>query len=335
MRAPGERICYIHVGTHKTGTTALQHYLGENDALLAAEGLLYPRCGRMHPSRSGQHNIAFELSGDERYHPPLGSFADLLDEVAAAALPRACISSEGLQFVHDRPDRLRALRDGFVAIGYRAVVVIYLRAQSEYLESLYPTLVHHGYTASFREFIERALADGVVRYRGVRSYRFDYAGLLERYAAVFGADGVIVRRYVKPADPAWIARDFFAAIGQPAQRLEQAAGGSGVANERPNLAHVARLLLRNRERVPSPATERLLEPAAGLPFVPLDLRGAARVGLRFAAGNRWVEQRWGQRVEAVPAGVLAGLTRAALRAGSPQRATRALLRAVERDSTGP
>ncbi|MEA2666611.1 MAG: hypothetical protein QOI11_3555 [Candidatus Eremiobacteraeota bacterium] len=330
MAAAGERICFIHAGTHKTATTALQNYLGENDALLAAEGTYYPRCGRMRPN--GHHNIAFELSEDERYRPALGTLAELLAEVAAAALPRACISSEGLTFLNDRPDKLAALRDGFAAIGYRAVVLVYLRAQSAYLESLYPTLLRLGYAVSFEEFVERALADGVVRYRGTRSYRFDYADLLERYARVFGADGVIVRRYAKRADPAWIVRDFCAALGLPAQRLERFARGPRLVNERPGLAEAARLLLRNRERAPSPETERLLGRFAGLPFAPLGVLPAARLAGRFGRGNRRVEARWGPRIEPLEPGLLAARAWAALQAGSPQRAARVLMAAVERDS---
>ena len=329
MAAP-ERVCFIHAGTHKTATTALQNYLAENDALLAAEGTCYPRRGRMQPN--GHHNIAFELSGDERYDPARGSLAELLAEVAAAGLPRACISSEALTFLNDRPAELAALRDGFAGIGYRCVVLVYLRAQSAYLESLYPTLLKLGYPVSFEEFVARALAEGVVRYRGNRSYRFDYADLLERYARVFGADGVLVRRYAKQADPGWIVRDFFAALGLPARQAEHLSHGPRVVNERPGLSESARLLLRNRERAPSARTERLLERFAGLPFAPLGVLPAARLAGRFGRGNRCVAARWGQRIEPLEPGLLAERARAALDAGSPQRAARALLAAVERDS---
>jgi hypothetical protein len=329
MTAVGERVCYIHVGTHKTATTALQNYLAANDALLAAEGTHYPRTGRMQPN--GHHNIAFELSGDERYRPELGNLAQLLDEVAAAGLPRACISSEGLTFLNDRPERLAALRDGFAAIGYRAVVLVYLRAQSEYLESLYPTLLRLGYAASFEEFVGQALTDGVVRYRGVRSYRFDYADLLERYASVFGADGVVVRGYAKRADPAWIVRDFFAALGLPAHGLHRFATEPRLTNERPGLAETARMLLRNRERAPSPETERLLGRFGAVPFAPLGVLAAARVAGRFARGDWRVQARWGPRVEPLEPGLLAARAWAGLHAGSPQRAARVLMAAVERD----
>ena len=330
MRAPPERVCFVHAGTHKTATTALQNYLSENEALLAAEGTYYPRSGRMHPN--GHHNIAFELSGDERYQPALGGLAQLLDEVAAAGPPRACISSEGLTFLNDRPDKLAALRDGFAAIGYRTVVVVYLRAQSEYLESLYPTLLKLGYPVSFEAFVERALSEGVVRYRGNRSYRFDYAGLLERYAQAFGANGVIVRRYAKHADPSWIVRDFFAAIGPPAHHPERSPSGPRLVNPRPGLSDSARMLLRNRERAPSPQTELVLGHFAGLPFAPLGVLPAARLVGRFGAGNQRVARRWGRLIAPVRPRLVAARAWGALDPGSPQRAARALLSAVERDS---
>src|SRR5690606_9489375 len=43
---PRERSIVLHVGAHKTGTTAIQYHFWKNDSDLARYGILYPKAGR-------------------------------------------------------------------------------------------------------------------------------------------------------------------------------------------------------------------------------------------------------------------------------------------------
>ncbi|HMN86610.1 MAG TPA: hypothetical protein PKA74_11550, partial [Bauldia sp.] len=54
-RAVGGRTLLIHVGPHKTGTTAIQQSLVENAALLRAAGHSYPEVGFL---LFGHHGLA-------------------------------------------------------------------------------------------------------------------------------------------------------------------------------------------------------------------------------------------------------------------------------------
>ena len=326
----------MHVGTHKTGTSALQAYLGANDLLLASQGFLYPKCGRWSPAMAGQHNVAMEISDDERFDRTLGTLAELLAEMRLSTLPAACISSEAFQFVHDRPERLARLRDGIRSAGYEPVLVVYLRSQSEYLESLYGTLVNHGYHLSFRRYFQDALATGVVRYREVRSYRFDYDALLAHYASVFGESNTVARPYAQNEDPGALLRDFFTTIGLDERTVADSVPPPERLNTRRDLLQVMRRLLSNAGVVPGDATQRLMRLCESLQpngsptaFRPLDEEDAVALNTRFEAGNRQVRERWGVAVEAATLELQRRRRSSSL--DPLMQAGRALMRSVESD----
>ncbi len=146
----------LHVGMHKTGTTSVQTMIARNREHFTAEGLYYPEAGQVGVG-DGQHNLAWELNGDERFDPEAGSLADLSDELREHQPSAVLISSEDLEYLHDKPDRLLMLRDLLGDLGYSARVVITLREPSEYLESLYYELVHQGRAGEFDTFVTEAL----------------------------------------------------------------------------------------------------------------------------------------------------------------------------------
>jgi len=49
---------YLHCGTHKTGTTAIQQYLNNNLSLLEKNNLIYPRIGYTKNYPYNNHGIA-------------------------------------------------------------------------------------------------------------------------------------------------------------------------------------------------------------------------------------------------------------------------------------
>lgn len=88
----------VHIGAHKTGTTALQSSFAAQDKLLREHGVLYPRSNWFHYS---QHRLAFALKGWA--DPAKGGIPDFDTEIAAleqeisrAGLPAVFISSEEL-----------------------------------------------------------------------------------------------------------------------------------------------------------------------------------------------------------------------------------------------
>lgn len=139
---------YLHIGTPKSGTTTLQHFLTKNQARLAAEhGLFYP------PPSSVPYG--FELSKNhlilpysvlrERAWPSFVpqrdrvsadvAFGALQRDIETTVHPRILVSSEDFSVhgTYSRPllERVAGLT------GCDKSVVVYLRPQSGVLESLY------------------------------------------------------------------------------------------------------------------------------------------------------------------------------------------------------
>src|SRR5215203_3005331 len=77
------RRCFLHIGTHKTGSTSLQVLLYAHPTVLQAHGCLYPKTGRSPDSPAGHHDIAWEISGDARHQRAYGTIDDLAVEIAS------------------------------------------------------------------------------------------------------------------------------------------------------------------------------------------------------------------------------------------------------------
>jgi len=182
----------LHVGMHKTGTTSLQTMIARNREHFTAEGLYYPETGQVGVG-DGQHNLAWELIGDERFDPEAGSLADLADELRGHQPSAVLISSEDLEYLHDKPDRLLMLRDLLEDLGYSTRVVITLREPSEYVESLYYELVHQGRAGEFDTFVTEALEQGGLFSPG--GITLDYSRLIGGFSDVFGDGALRVLAY--------------------------------------------------------------------------------------------------------------------------------------------
>jgi hypothetical protein len=292
------RVCYLHVGTHSTGMTSIQRYCADNDVALAAAGLLYPRAARLDPESPGHHNVAFELSGDERFAPRLPKLVDVVAEIASRRPAQACLSSEIFEYLHVMPERMAELRDALGSIGYSSAVIVYLRSQATYIEALYAELVQRGLRMGFGSFLAGILREGAFRYADVWTFRFDYSVLVDAFARAFGAESVVVRPYAARLHPQALIADFFAVTAPPGTFLH-ADGEADVFYDqrRPSTGDVLRRLVSNRRPGPAAtaAITRLLEfepDAAALPFEPLDAEDIARVSERFAADDALVATRW-------------------------------------------
>ena len=109
---------YLHVGTHKTGTTAIQALLATRSEVFARSGLFVPRTGRTDEA-SGHHNIAWQLNDDPRYRPECGTLEGLCGELKASPHPVAILSSEDFEYLYCDQAALHGLKVAFGESGYR------------------------------------------------------------------------------------------------------------------------------------------------------------------------------------------------------------------------
>jgi hypothetical protein len=81
-----KRVCYIHIGPHKTGTSSIQWFLKQNRAELLKHGYFVPESETKH---GAHHPIARKLCGQElREHQQSAgaNFARALDETPSDAV---------------------------------------------------------------------------------------------------------------------------------------------------------------------------------------------------------------------------------------------------------
>lgn len=279
-----DRSCFVHVGVHKTGTTAIQRFLAGNPGALATAGLYYPHAGRRSVTLAGHHNVASELRGSTNFDAAAGTLADVTSEIARVRPPRACLSSEKFAPMCENETALATLRDAIAAIGYRPRIVVYVRAQPAYAESLYAELVKHGSTRPLAQYLDELVRDGVVRERAV--YHFEFGRLIDRFATVFGCDDVIVRGYRDRGRAEALVHDFLAAVGVTAPLPQHLlAEPAAYENRRATTGDVIARLHGGSEEVP--------DDAASLPFHPFGRDDRARIAARFAADNADLVRTWG------------------------------------------
>jgi hypothetical protein len=207
-----DRRLFLHAGTHKTGTTSLQAMMAQNRRRLEKSGVLYPEAGRRatpeHGEMDGHHNIAWEMTGDERFDEQSGTFAQLLDEISGRKQHVAVVSSEDFEYLHRRPEALAAMASGIRAIDYAPVAVLYLRSQADYAQSLYAELAgYHGLAVSFDAFLDRVAEQGSFEFRGW-TFAFDYEALTRPFADALGKRSLVVRAYERDRTPDDLLRGF-------------------------------------------------------------------------------------------------------------------------------
>lgn len=186
-----KEICYLHIGTAKTGTTSIQHFMSANRAGLLEQGIIYPQ------TRSRNNHAAFAayaVGDDGRNNLGIRGFLDVpqfgeqlcqeLDhELQASTASTILFSTErfsSAQVTESAIERMAALCTRYAA---RTKIIVYLRDQIDYLVSWYGQNIKGGAAKPSPFKI------------GANTDRIDYAALLEPWRKTFGRENMIVRRF--------------------------------------------------------------------------------------------------------------------------------------------
>jgi hypothetical protein len=187
---------FVHIGTEKTGTTYIQNFLGKNRNKLLKLGYLYPQT----PGIENHTKLAAYAQDDNTFDDLRGFLKnktakdvnkfrkafkkELLAEVSKYCAPNILFSGEHCSsrlLTVQEVSRLKGLLD---QLGNDIKIIVYLRRQDQLLLSTYSTWVKSGATGKLDLPSQRRTRE-----------RYDFAVLLGRWAAIFGASNLIVRPY--------------------------------------------------------------------------------------------------------------------------------------------
>ncbi len=200
------RNLYLHIGYHKTGTTAIQTCLAQNNKLFLEHGYHYPLVG-LHGQ--GHHNIAWEIRQFRRFSRRDGTLRDLLREAENKATPNIIISSE--EFC--KADRSEIARLAEELRAYHVTVIVYLRRQDQLLQSIWAQLTKTGHQCdSFPEWLDKVLTkpdtETPNKYAERVVPRLNFAEVLADWGSAFGQDNIRVRPYERSQLHSDIVVDF-------------------------------------------------------------------------------------------------------------------------------
>lgn len=271
--------CIVHIGTHKTGTTAIQSFCSTHGAALEAAGYYYPRSGRA--LSGGHHNLGWEIHRSPAFNRTLGTVADLIAEIDRRA-DDIVLSSEVFSEALLESDAFLSFARRLQATGRDVTALLYVRPQAELVARLYLQLIHFGLDKFLPDVTEEVLRDGHLRWRRA-SIAVDYRGMFDRLTSVPGVT-VILRPYTQQ-----ICADFLAGLGvEP--RTVLTAGEPRINVTAPVGRYLLRFL-RNRGYAPWPVVgRRAIARVAGRHTGTMQLSPAAATALadRFREGNRRV-----------------------------------------------
>lgn len=193
----------LHIGLHKTGTSAIQAYLHSNSAVLLEQGnILYPEAGRKEEAMIRENHFSLAWSVVEKYARKYDvdissdHWVALRDELKRKRPRIAIISSEF--FWPANEEEIDVIRQYLV--DFPAQVVLYLRnyrslALSGYKQGVKTGKIYKNIDLHIRE----------------RLWNFDYDAIVQRWARVFDRSNVKVRIYDKVKGH--ILNDFAEAAG--------------------------------------------------------------------------------------------------------------------------
>lgn len=157
-----KRVCYLHIGPHKTGTTSIQWFLKENRAVLLKRGYFVPESGNIH---GGHHPLVRRLCGQPvppHQRDTAARFARAIKDTFCEAV---VISSEALDELLVNRDCARQFFGRMEELNLEPKLVFFPRNQSQLMNSRYTevTMALHR-SESFETFVQAEIRHPSFRY---------------------------------------------------------------------------------------------------------------------------------------------------------------------------
>jgi len=192
---------FIHIGTHKTGSTAIQNALGENRfkirddniALLPVSGLI----ARLGNASEYDSSIVCKVREHIKKHA-----SKVNKKINSYVISSETFSGNILYAYNNTNIVANILYEA--TLEFDVYIIVYLRRQDQFFESLYTQMIHEGKSYSFDHFYEQ-----------LKMSAFNWLELLDAYAQYFGRDKILARRYDRKhlPDSNSLVNDFARVIG--------------------------------------------------------------------------------------------------------------------------
>ena len=212
-----KRVCYIHLGPHKTGTSSIQWFLQENRAELLKHGYFVPESATKH---GAHHPIVRKLSGQELPDHQQSVAARFIQTIEKTPSDAVIISSEALGGLLRNSGYARTFFTRIRELNLEPKLVLFPRNQSQRINSSYSSAVKtFRQSEPFETFVQ-----GVTQ-----SVVFRYSPLIE-LADAHNAE-LIARPFTTETIARGVVQEFLLAIGvnssqfqTPKIRRNEAAG---------------------------------------------------------------------------------------------------------------
>src|ERR1051325_10689548 len=133
-----KRICYIHVGPHKTGTTSIQWFLQENRAELLEDGYFVPES---ETKRGAHHALAEGLAGLDVGAHRESLVARSIRAIAETPARTIIISSEALEGLFGSRQNTQTFCNRIHELNLQPKLILFPRNQPQWINSSYSSSV--------------------------------------------------------------------------------------------------------------------------------------------------------------------------------------------------
>jgi hypothetical protein len=272
------RRCFLHIGTHKTGTSSIQRSLTQVPSLLSKAGFYFPYSGKW-TADSGHHGLAVAAYS--------GEYEALVDSmiVEVAHLPHHIIlsSEEFTHMLWRNTQGFQRLVDRLRTVTDRVTVILYLRRQPDFIESNYLERLKSRFRLGFSTYAFARI------HQDLAEFPLDYRRLIDVLDRVDNID-VDVRSYDGIRTSGALS-DFLSAIDWPAGHpMEECR----VNESLPIVESLKNFCRAQKQQALSGAEERAIElvalPLAARPR--MDLRTRRHLIQQFEACNRELATRF-------------------------------------------
>lgn len=197
----------VHIGTEKTGTTTIQHFLHQNRDKLREQGIAYLRSPGpvknrdlatycMSNNNVDEHVITLGIVSDRKRARWKANFKKRFDRELRKLDRRIHLVIFSAEFFQSRlrtEDEVRNLQTLLSRYFDQIEILVYLRRQDQFAVSFYSTLCRTGSTQE--EVLKPIYSanDSYSQHFNWEYFNLNYYELVTKWANVFGRENIIIR----------------------------------------------------------------------------------------------------------------------------------------------